>query len=131
MKRLIILTLPLLASCAMNSGTRSDGSKYMSMSFMENTADEERIITPDSFHERKIGKDQTTGGKIIANSILGAIAVAKISDAVSSVVSDRNATKAAEVAAGTNQAQIEANAAIEAQKLSNELEMLKLEAAAQ
>lgn len=130
MKPLILLSVLLLSSCAMNRGTRPDGSKYMSMSVLENSSDEERIITPDSFHERKIGKDQTTGGKIVGNTILGAIAVTKISEAVSNVVTARNATKTAEVVAGTNKAQIDANAAIESQKLSNELEVLKLEAAA-
>lgn len=128
----ILILIPALffSSCAMNRGTRPDGSKYMSMSVLENVQDQERVITPDSFHERKIGTDQTTGGKIVGNTILGAIAVAKISDAVSNVVTARNATKTAQVVAGTNKAQIDANAAIEAQKLSNELEAMKLEAAA-
>lgn len=127
---LILIPAIILSSCAVNRGTRPDGSKYLSMSVLENTSDEERVITPDSFHERKVGKDQTTGGKIVGNTILGSIAVAKISDAVSNVVTARNATKTAQIAAGTNKAQIDANAAIEAQKLSNELEAMKLEAAA-
>ena len=127
---LITLTAFFLCSCAMSRGTRPDGSSYMTASFLENTSDEERIITPESFHERKVGKDQTTGGKIVARSILGAIAVTQIANAVSEAVTSNNATEAARIGAETQQAQINANTAIETQKLNNELRMFELEAAA-
>jgi hypothetical protein len=114
----------------MNSGTRPDGSKYRSLSFLENTSDEERIITPDSFHERKVGKDQTTGGKIVARSILGAIAVHSIASAISEAVVSNNAVEAANVAAGTEAAQISSNETIRLQELAHEASLAELEAAA-
>jgi hypothetical protein len=130
MKPLVILSVFLLSSCAMNRGTRPDGSKYMSMSVLENTSDEERIITPDSFHERKLNKDQTTGGKIVGRTILGAIAVSSIANAVSEAVVSNNAVEAANIKAGTDAAQISSNEVIKLQELANQAKLAELEAAA-
>lgn len=127
---LILIPALFLSSCAMNRGTRPDGSKYMSMSVLENVQDQERIITPDSFHERKIGTDQTTGGKIVARTILGAIAVSSIANAVSEAVVSNNAVEAANIKAGTDAAQISSNEAIKLQELANQAKLAELEAAA-
>lgn len=127
-----LLIAPLFAilfcSCAVSKGTSSDGSKYMTASFLERTEDEERIITPGTFHERKVGKDQVEGGRVVARSILGAIAVSKISDTVSDVVQARNATKAAEIAGQTDAARIASEESIRLQELANEAAMAELEA---
>lgn len=131
MKNTLIAILALtLSSCAVNRGTRPDGSSYMSFSVLENTQDEERIITADSFHERKIGKDQTTGGKIVGRTILGAIAVTSIANAVSEAVVSNNAVEAANIKAGTDAAQISSNEAIKLQELANQAKLAELEAAA-
>lgn len=129
-----ILLAPLIAicfcSCAVSRGTSSDGSKYMTASFLERTTDEERIITPGTFHERKIGKDQVEGGRVVARSILGAIAVSKISETVSDVVQARNATKAAEIAGQTDAARIASEESIRLQELANEAALAEMEAGA-
>lgn len=131
MKNLIILLIAcILSSCAMSRGTMPDGSKYMTASLLERTTDEERIITPGSFHERKIGKDQVEGGRVVARSILGAIAVSKIADAVTSTVEARNAAKIAEVNAGTESARIASEEAVQLQELANEAALAELEAGA-
>lgn len=133
MKYSILLT-PILAiafsSCEVNRGTMADGSKYLSMSVLENSTDEETAITPNSYQRRVIGKDQTTGGKIAGNTILGAIAVTKISEAVSEVVQARNATKVAEIQGATDAAQISSDEAIRLQELANEAALAEMEAGA-
>jgi topoisomerase IA-like protein len=126
----ILLVSLLLSSCAMNRGSRPDGSQYMSMSFMENTTDEERIITADSFHERKVGKDQTTGGKIIARSILYGVIAGQIANVVEEIGLAKEATKVAGTQATTQAAQISSNEAIRLQELANEAALAELEAAA-
>lgn len=118
-----------LSACEINRGTMVDGSKYLSMSVLENSSDEETAITPNSYQRRVVGKDQTTGGKIVANSILGAIVASKVADTVSDVVSARNATKVAEIQGATDAAQISSNEAIRLQELANEAALAELEVA--
>lgn len=118
-----------LSACAVSKGTSPDGSSYFTASVLERTSDEERIITPGTFHERKIGKDQVEGGRVVARSILGAIAVSKVSEAVTDVVNARNATKVAEIQGATDAAQISSNEAIRLQELANEAALAELEVA--
>lgn len=108
----------------------ADGSKYLSMSVLENSQDEETAITPNSYQRRVVNKDQTTGGKIVGNTILGAIVADRVAGAVSDIVKARNATKVAEIGAQTDAARIASEEAIQLQELANEAALAELEAGA-
>lgn len=97
------------------------------ISFMENTDDEERILGPDgSYHERKIGKDQVSGGKVVARSILGAIIAYGAFNTWQDHIAADAATESAKITAKTTEAQIAADTELGIQELSNELETAKL-----
>lgn len=109
-----------LSACSMSKGVMSDGSSYTFVSVLENTQDEERMVSPNSFHERKIGKDQVSGAKVVGKTILGAIVANNIGDVLMSKINADAATDAARISASTQEAQIASDTVLGTQKLANE-----------
>lgn len=60
----------LLTGCAVSGGRAPDGSEWFFASVMENSSEEVRTVDDRGMMEGKIGKDQTTGAKVIQRGVL-------------------------------------------------------------
>lgn len=89
------------AGCSVSGGRAPDGSQWFFASVMENTAEEVRTVDDRGMMEGKIGKDQTTGAKVIQRGVLMSRGIEAAADTLAARIARDRAVQEAAIGAGS------------------------------
>ena len=99
---LLFALIFILSACSVGVGNNADGAKWFFASVLERTADEERVVDSDGFAERKIGKDQIEGGKVVSRGIVSRAITKEVGSLTRGIADGRQARQLNESASAGN-----------------------------